>query len=204
MTIGARPRLISSHSRTRGLDISARPIAAICCCAARQASCVAACRRSRSDRKQRVDRVERPWPRVVPAVAADQQVLLDGQRGKQPPPLRHQRDAELDDLGRAPARRSALPSSTHAVGACRNQAGDGFQKGRLAGPVGADDGDGLALVEARVDAVQRLEVAVESGEVAGLEATAWSRLDADVDLTHLGPIPSPRSADRPPRSCGRN
>ena len=30
-TIGARPRLISSHSNSFGFDISARPIATICC-----------------------------------------------------------------------------------------------------------------------------------------------------------------------------
>ena len=47
-----------------------------------------------------------------------------------------------------------------------------LQEGRLAGAVGADDGDRLALVEREVDAEQRLEVAVEGGELARLEQRA--------------------------------
>ena len=75
----------------------------------------------------------------------------------------------MSAAGRAPI---GAPSSSDAVGGAVNEAGDGLQEGRLARPVGADDGDGLALLQRRVDAVQRLEVAVEGRELAGLEAAA--------------------------------
>jgi hypothetical protein len=41
------------------------------------------------------------------------------------------------------------------------RAADGHQQGRLAGAVGADQGDDLALVHMQIDAAQRLDVAVE-------------------------------------------
>ena len=45
-------------------------------------------------------------------------------------------------------------------------AGDGADQARLAGAVGADDGDELALLHVERDAVQRLRVAVEEIEAS--------------------------------------
>ncbi len=119
-------------------------------------------------REQREDRLDRPGPGHGAAVGADQQVLLDGQRRKQPPALGHQRDAEAHDLGRA-ERADRLAAEINAPGLARQQPGDGLEIGGLAGAVGADDRHGLALIEPRVDAEQRLKVAVESDKVGGFE-----------------------------------
>ena len=61
MTIGARPSEISSHSRRRGFDISARPIATICCCPP-DSAVRGTVRRSLEDGKELVDGVEIPGP----------------------------------------------------------------------------------------------------------------------------------------------
>ncbi len=67
-------------------------------------------------------------------------------------------------------------------------AGDGAQQRRLAGAVGADDGERLAGIETDVDAEQRLEVAVEGRQAVGFEQ-APSDLDAEIDLAHLRATP---------------
>ena len=54
-------------------------------------------------------------------------------------------------------------------GARRLDAGDGADQARLAGAVGADDGDQLALLGAERDAVERLRVAVEEVEAFHFE-----------------------------------
>ena len=115
-----------------------------------------------------VDARQRPIAGLAAAVSADQQILLDAERGKEPPPLRHQRYAEPHDLGR---RQSADPPAVqlHAFRGCGQQAGNGLEKRRLARPIGADDGQRLALLQSQVDAVQRLEVAVACREAARFE-----------------------------------
>ena len=101
-------------------------------------------------------------------IAADAQVFLDAQRGKQPSPFRRQSDAALEDMRRRkPADR--LAGEAHRLARRRNEAGQGLQQRRFAGAVGADNGDGLAGLERDVDAVERLEVAVEGGEAGGRE-----------------------------------
>jgi hypothetical protein len=54
-------------------------------------------------------------------------------------------------------------------GARALDAGDGADQARLAGAVGPDDGDKLALLHHERDAVQRLRVAVEEIETLHLE-----------------------------------
>ena len=53
-------------------------------------------------REQLIDALEIPRPGPA-ELAADQEILLDGERGKQPPPFRHQRDAARHHLVRRPA-----------------------------------------------------------------------------------------------------
>ena len=133
--------------------------------------------------RRRASSVQRPRR----AVAADQEILLDRQRGKQPPPFRHQRDAALTiRTARAPP--IALAVEADAPRRARHEPGDGLQEGRFAGAVGADDGDRLAGSTSSVDAEQRLEVAVEGGRArASREAPSdASRLDAEIDFAHLG------------------
>ena len=74
-TIGARPRLISSQSSSRGLDISARPMATICCWPP-DSDGAGWSRRSPSIGKQLVDALEIPRPAAA-ELAADQQIFLD-------------------------------------------------------------------------------------------------------------------------------
>ena len=54
-------------------------------------------------------------------------------------------------------------------GAVCKCAGDGAQKRGLAGAIGADDGDCLALLDRDVDVEQRLEVAIEGRQILGLQ-----------------------------------
>jgi hypothetical protein len=110
--------------------------------------------------KQVIDAIERPVCVVAPAVGADLEVLLYAERRKQPPPLRHQRDARAHYLCRGqPANGPAAEDD--AFGRRRQQADKGFQERRLAGAVGADDGERLTVLELEVDAVKRLEVPIE-------------------------------------------
>ena len=63
----------------------------------------------------------------------------------------------------------SLAAEADAARAGRLDAGDGADQARLAGAVGADDGDQLALPRPKRDAVQRLRVAVEEIEVFDCE-----------------------------------
>ena len=57
----------------------------------------------------------------------------------------------------------------HALGRGRQRAGNRAQKRGLAGAVGADDGDRLALLDGHIDVEQRLEVAVEGRQILRLQ-----------------------------------
>ena len=114
-------------------------------------------------RKQLVDALEIPRPGAL-AVGAEQKILLDRKARKQPASFRHHCDAQPHDLVRrlAPDR---LTVEHHHLRRSRQSAGDRAQKRGLAGAVGADDGDRLALLDGDIDVEQRLEVAVEGGEI---------------------------------------
>ena len=143
MTIGRKAEAqISSQSSTRGFDISARPIATICCWPPDNAvrGLVAALASGPGTARRSLRATSGP---AAAAVVADEQVLLDAERGKQLSPLRHHGDAALHDVGRR-QRADRLAVESDRVGRVREHAGDGSQQRRLAGAVGADDGDGLA------------------------------------------------------------
>ena len=75
------------------------------------------------------------------AVGAEQQVLLDRELRKEPPPFRHQRDAEIDDLlGRAPDElvACAVDLGDDAAGRGTEHAHDAFHQRALAVAVGAE------------------------------------------------------------------
>ena len=61
------------------------------------------------------------------------------------------------------------PSKTDVAGARRRQARDRAQRRRLAGAVGADQRDALALLDGQRDALERLDVAVVGVDVVDLE-----------------------------------
>ena len=149
------------------MDIKARPIAAICCWPPdkRRRRQVAQFTQAR---EQLIDARQIPRPFAL-AMAAEQQVFFDRKARKQPAAFRHHGDAEPHHfVRRLVADRLAVEH--HHVGRGRQRAGDRAQKRGLAGAVGADDGDGLALLDGDVDIEQRLEVAVERREIVGLRA----------------------------------
>ena len=99
-------------------------------------------------------------------MAAEQKVFLDREARKQPAAFRHHGNAEpYHFVRRLVADRLAVEH--HHVGRGRQRAGNRAQERGLAGAVGADDGDGLALLDSDVDIEQRLEVAVERRKVVG-------------------------------------
>jgi hypothetical protein len=82
------------------------------------------------------------------------------------PPLGHQRDTAGHDLGGLHAADGLAVELDHLARRIA-LAGDGGHERRLARAIGADDGDGLALVDMQVDPVERLEIAVEGGKPVG-------------------------------------
>ena len=91
---------------------------------------------------------------------ADEEVLLDGQALEDPAALGRERDAQRHTLVR---RRVRVMSGAVEGDLARRRgdlSGDRLQQGGLPGAVGADHGEGLALLDGEVDAVDRLEVAV--------------------------------------------
>src|SRR5205085_1015070 len=62
-----------------------------------------------------------------------------------------------------------LPAQVDGASARLEQTGDGVQHGRLAGAVGADEGNDLSLLDLKGDALQRLDVAVKSADVLHIE-----------------------------------
>lgn len=118
--------------------------------------------------KEVIDGVERPRAVAGPAIFADQQILLDRERWEKAPAFRHHGDAELHDIGRGQAADLAAVKADLA-GSVADQAGHRAQQRRLAGTIGADHGDGLALLQPHVDAEQRLEIAIERLEAIGFE-----------------------------------
>ena len=92
------------------------------------------------------DRGERA--RLGPAVAADQDVLQRRHVGEQPDVLERPGDARLDDLAAAWAA-GPLPSNDDLALGGQVQAGEAVEERGLAGAVGADQADDLALAGRR-------------------------------------------------------
>ena len=105
---------------------------------------------------------------VVTDVGAHLQVLDDGHAGEHAAPLRHHGQPFLDQVPRA----FALDAFAHVFDVAalqRQRASDGFHGGGFAGAIGADQRDQLALVDFKINALDRLDAAVSHLEAGHLE-----------------------------------
>ena len=96
---------------------------------------------------------------VLAGDRAEPEVLLDGEVDERAPALGHVGDALPRRSPRATCRAIGVPSKVISP-LTRDHPADGPQRGGLAGAVGAEDDDDLALVDREVDAVQHLHRAV--------------------------------------------
>ena len=93
------------------------------------------------------------------------QVLLHRQTGEDASPLRDYGDIAAHDLGGVAVSDVAALEQDASAGR-RRIATDGHQQGALAGAIGSDQGDDLPLVDMQADIIERLDLAVEGGDVA--------------------------------------
>ena len=160
--VGARPSDSSSIMRSSGRVISAPPRASICCSPPERlpaiwldrslrigksvsTSCLAASTRSRSLRMSQDGQA---------------QVLGHGEGGEHALAAGHQRDAAVGgDVGRRGSVTSS-PLNSHRAGLRPHEAADALEERRLAGAVGAEQGDDLAGRHVEVDVEQDLHRAV--------------------------------------------
>jgi hypothetical protein len=130
-------------------------------------------------------------------IGAELEILAHGQFGENAAPLRHQRDAGLDDLMRRQCEQ-VLPVEADARAVLRShQACDGLEQRRLAGAVRAEHHDNLARLHVEIDAGERLMLAVAGGERANLKHRRLRGRRARLPSRRA----RPRAALR--RSCGR-
>ena len=109
------------------------------------------------------------------------EILVTRQGRKHLPAFGDLADAEIADAVARPA--GDVGAAKHDAAARRRlHAGDGADQRGLAGAIGADDGDDLALRDLERHAVERLRVAIEQVEV--FDARASQRLRAEIGLHH--------------------
>ena len=90
--------------------------------------------------------------------------LLHGER----PVLKHRLDAGLARPRGAPSRYRLAADEDFAAGRLHD-AGEDLDQRRLAGAVVADEADHLAVIDAEIDAAERIDAAVGFGDVAQLD-----------------------------------
>ena len=108
-------------------------------------------------------------------VAREQQVVGDRELREDAMALDHVHEPGPGRLARRGAGHVA-PIEAHAAGCRGKQSRDRAQQGRLAGAIGAEQGDDFARIHVQVDAVQHVNLAV-----AGLE-----RGDGEQRFSHRG------------------
>ena len=156
--IGASPIDGSSISSSFGRDISARPIATICC--SPPDSVPASCeRRSMQQREQLVDPVEVLLGAPAAQVGAHLEVLEHRHRREQPAVLRDDREAAADAVARRP-RGDVLAVDAHGAVARPDDAEDRLQRRRLARRVAAEQADELARLDRDRQPLQDVDLAV--------------------------------------------
>ena len=106
-------------------------------------------------------------PRDLGHGAGEAQRLLDLEVGEDPAALRDVDDPAARDLVRGAGERLAV--ETDLAGHQRQQPGQGAQRRRLAGSVGPEQGDDLALAYLEIDVEHDREAAVAGAETVGLE-----------------------------------
>ena len=87
------------------------------------------------------------------------QVLLHAHAGEHVAAFRHMGHAQRDDLVRMRFEQ-IVAIIGNAAGFGRHQTGDGVQGGGLAGAVGSDQGDDLAVVHLEANALDRVDRAI--------------------------------------------
>ena len=191
----------------RGRLISARAMASICC--SPPDSVPPRWSRRSASRGNIVKTRSRSCSKCAGSAkrGAHLQILEHGHAREDAPALGHLRDAAPDDLvgRRAPVMSS--PSSRTAPEPRAGIAANGHQQRRFAGAVGADQGDDLALGDLEVDAVQRLDGAVEGGDAANGEHRRVSHRAPPRRCRDRRGSRRDRAARRPAcprRSCGRS
>ena len=107
-----------------------------------------------------------------PRVAADQEILADGELGKDLPRLGHVRDAARDDGVRRRARDVGAPIQDAATSRTY-QPGDRPQGRALSRAVGAEQRHDLAVADGEGDVLQRAALAVRDVNGFELEKGVW-------------------------------
>ena len=117
---------------------------------------------------------------ILAQIRADAQIFRHGQVFKHAAALRHERDAARNDLvGRFSGQFRAVKQNFARLGP--DQPGNGFQCGRFACTVRADEGHNFALLDLQVDALDGLDAAVRHDQIFDLQ-----------NITHPRPPPDMR------------
>jgi hypothetical protein len=129
------------------------------------------------DGKQLVDplRRRRHLGAVAERGAAQAEIVRHRQPREDPAALRHEREPAPDDpLGRQP--RELLTVEAHTSGGSRHEAPHGPEQAGLAGPICAEQGDQLALLDAEGHFSDRNDRSVPDDEPVDLEKRRIHRL----------------------------
>ncbi len=142
-----------------------------------------------------IDALDRPGP--APQAGGHAQMLVDGQRTPQPPPLRDIADAEPRDPRRGGVG-DVLARQTHGPARRRHEAHDRLAQRRLAHAVAADDRQ-HARSQGQIDALQGVGAAI-----VDIEAAHFEHRRAHAGLSHgrlRDKAPAPRGRTRSPAAC---
>ena len=105
---------------------------------------------------------------VLAEIRAHGKVLRNGHAREHLPALRHVRKTHGDDAAWVRLAQ-IVPVVDHGAAFDGHEAGDGVQRGGLAGAVGPDERDDLAVVDLHTDAAQRLHGAVGHLQIFNLQ-----------------------------------
>jgi|GEM_PF-3559823 len=143
---------------------------------------------------------------IAARIGADEEVLLDGERGEDLPALRALDDAGAHDPRGGEAREIGLALRPLIEDRSRlraQQAGDRHQRRRLASPVGADQRDDLAGAHRQGDVLEHMGRAAADIEAGDLKHGRLRR-GACRDRRRPHPRPPGCPAGFPPRGTGRD
>ena len=144
---GARPIDGSSRSNSCGEEAMPRPIASICCSPPDSVPATWERRSASTGKSAKMRSMLRCHVgSAAPRIGAHLEVFQHRHRCEDLPSLRHMGDAEMHALMRRNGQE--VPSLvSDRTSSDRNHSRDGLEQGRLAGPIGPDDRDELALLD---------------------------------------------------------